>query len=607
MSRFIQWAVNMKLQNKLIVLFLLLCFIPLTMLGTFSYYRSSEVIQQKVYQTVLENLSQVNYGLNYFMSDIEQLSMYIYSNQDIQDVLAKPEERSLLEKHEDSKTISNVLDAFLGFKSWDIQIYLLGLNGDRYFTGDLLPTAYSSFNPNWGLFRKAGLADGNIAWDTQYTIKKTDDYGAVISLGRLIKNIETNEPLGYLVIDVMEPALADKYNKAQVYPGGQVLLLDRGGYIVSSTPSKQEVGTRLEDGFLSSVLGGTKGYFRWNDPNGVQFMVVYDTSETTGFKMVNKIPVAAITKDSQSIRNLTLIVIALEVIVFFIIAFLLSRTLTRPIRKLKALMSRVEEGNLNVTFPARSEDEIGQLGQSFNNMLRQIKLLINEVYEKQLRVQEAELKAVHAQFNPHFLYNALDSINWMARIHKLDDISRTAVSLGELLRFSISKDGVFIRVEEDIRQIQNYLNIQQMRYRDKFSVSIDIQPEIKRLYTLKLLLQPVIENAVTHGLEMKLGQGKLMIQGMLIGDKIRFTIEDDGIGMDIRTVEQILRGEYHSVHHKNTGIGLENVRKRLMLYFKEHSSFRVESAPGVGTKVIIELPVIEEVKEGESNVSYHHS
>lgn len=607
MSRFFRWAANMKLQNKLIVLFLLLCFIPLTMLGMFSYYRSSGVIQQKVYQTVLENLSQVNYGLNYFISDIEQLSMYIYSNQDIQDVLAKPENRELLEKHEDGKAINNVLDAFLGFKNWDIQIYLLGLNGDRYFTGDLLPTAYSNFNPNWGLFRKARLADGNIAWDTKYTIKKTDDYGAVISLGRLIKNIETNEPLGYLIIDVMEPALADKYNKAHVYPEGQLLLLDREGYIVSSIPSKQAVGTRLEDGFLPTVLGGTKGYFRWDDPGGVKFMVVYATSETTGFKMINKIPVASITKDSQSIRNLTLIVIALEVVVFFFIAYLLSRTLTNPIRKLRALMSRVEEGNLNVAFPSHSEDEIGQLGQSFNKMLARIKLLINEVYEKQLRVQEAELKAVQAQFNPHFLYNTLDSINWMARIHKLDEISQTVISLGELLRFSISKDGVFIRIEEDIRQIQNYLNIQQIRYRDKVKVSIDIEPEIRNLYTLKLLLQPVIENAVTHGLEMKTGQGRLIIQGMRTGDRVRFTIEDDGVGMDKRTVDQILRGEYHSIHHKNTGIGLENVRKRLLLYFKETSSFRVQSEPGEGTKVMIEIPVIEEVKEGENDVPYRHS
>lgn len=589
------------------MLFLLLSFIPLTMLGTFSYYRSSGVIQQKVYQTVLENLSQVNYGLNYFIRDIEQLSMYIYSNADIQEVLDKPADRSLVEKHEDGKTINGVLDAFLGFKSWDIQIYLLGLNGDRYFTGDLLPNAYSDFNPNWGLFRKATLADGNVAWDTHYTVKKTDDYGAVISLGRLIKKIDNNEPLGYLVVDLMEPALADKYNKAHVYPGGQVLLLDRSGYIVSSIPSKQEVGTRLEEAFLPKVLSGTKGYFTFDDPSGVQFMVVYDTSETTGFKLINKIPVAAITKDSQSIRNLTAVVIIVEVIVFFIIAFLLSRTLTRPLRKLRSLMSRVEGGNMNVTFPSRSEDEIGQLGQSFNNMLRQIKLLINEVYEKQLRVQQAELKAVQAQFNPHFLYNALDSINWMARIHKLDDISRTAISLGELLRFSISKDGAFIRVEEDIRQIHNYLIIQKMRYRDKIEVSIDIEPGLDKLYTLKLLLQPIIENAITRGLEMKLGKGKLHIQGTLVGERVRFTVSDDGIGMEARTAEQILRGEYSSIHHKNTGIGLENVRKRLLLYFGDRSDFAIESAPGEGTVIQIEIPVVTEVKEEDDHVPDSHS
>jgi len=590
---------RINLQNKLVALFLLLSVIPLTLLGTFSYNKASSVIQEKVYQTVLENLSQVNHSLDYFARDIEQLSIYIYGNNEIQDVLAKPPNRSLVEKLEDEKKINGILKMFLGFKSWDIDIYLLGLNGDRYFTGDLLPSPYEDFNSNWGLFRKARLADGNVVWDTHYAMKKINDFGVVLSSGRLMKKIGTNESLGYLVIDIREPALADKYDKAYLYPGGEVYLTDQSGYIISSTPSKQQIGTKLQAAFMPKVIEGTKGFFSIDSPDEPTAMVIYDTSKSTGYKLISKVPVNMVTKDSLSIRNLTISMIILEVIVFFVIAYLISRTLTRPMRKLNFLMRKVEGGDLNVSFASKYNDEVGQLGQSFNRMLEQINHLINEVYEKQLMLQQAELKAVQAQFNPHFLYNTLDSINWMARIHKVDDISQTAVALGELLRFSIRKDGLLIPIEEDLRQINNYLTIQKIRYRDKYEATLEIEPDIQKLYMPKLLLQPIIENAITHGLEMKMGKGKIDISVKNVGERIRFVVHDDGAGMDPIRAEQIMSGEYVTNRLEKTGIGLDNVRKRLLLYFGPDYKLQIDSAVQQGTTITIEIPVITTPEEGK--------
>ncbi|TCZ74627.1 sensor histidine kinase [Paenibacillus albiflavus] len=590
---------RINLQNKLVALFLLLSVIPLTLLGTFSYNKASSVIQEKVYQTVLENLSQVNHSLDYFARDIEQLSIYIYGNNEIQEVLAKPSNRSLVEKLEDEKKINGILKMFLGFKSWDIDIYLLGLNGDRYFTGDLLPSPYEDFNSNWGLFRKARLADGNVVWDTHYAMKKINDFGVVLSSGRLMKRIGTNESLGYLVIDIREPALADKYDKAYLYPGGEVYLTDQSGYIISSTPSKQQIGTKLQAAFMPKVIEGTKGFFSIDSPDESTAMVIYDTSKSTGYKLISKVPVNMVTKDSLSIRNLTISMIILEVIVFFVIAYLISRTLTRPMRKLNSLMRKVEGGDMNVSFASKYNDEVGQLGQSFNRMLGQINHLINEVYEKQLMLQQAELKAVQAQFNPHFLYNTLDSINWMARIHKVDDISQTAVALGELLRFSIRKDGLFIPIEEDLRQINNYLTIQKIRYRDKYEATLEIESDIQKLYMPKLLLQPIIENAITHGLEMKMGKGKIDISVKNVGERIRFVVHDDGAGMDPIRAEQIMNGEYVTNRLEKTGIGLDNVRKRLLLYFGPEYKLQIDSAVQQGTTITIEIPVITSPEEGK--------
>lgn len=599
-----QWIRAMKsnllgtsLQTKLLLLVLPIAIIPLAVLGTFSYSKSAQVVQQQVCQTVLESLSQVNYSLDYFVKDIEQLTMYIYSSRDIQGVLSKPGDRPLAEKHQDKKQVGEVLETFLGFKNWDMSIYLLGENGDRYFTGDLLPGAYDDYNPSWGLFRKMRLAGGNVVWDTHYSMKKTDDFGIVLSSGRLMKRIDTNEPLGYLVVDIMEHALADKYKKAHLQPGGQMLLLDRNGYIISSTPSKHKVGTKLDEPYVGRVLEGGKGFFEMAGDGAPSVMVVYDTSEVTGFKLINVLPVEALTKESSPIRNLTLLVIVVGAIVSCILAYVLSVNITNPLRKLKSLMRTVETGNLDVAFPTKYKDEVGQLGRTFNAMVQQIKQLIDEVYKKQLMLQEAEIRAIHAQFNPHFLYNALDSINWMARIHKLDHISRTVVSLGELLRFSIRKGQALIPVAEDMQQIRNFLTIQQMRYGDKLEVHIDIDEEIERLYTLKLMLQPIVENAITHGLEMKRGKGRLTITGKLHGERVRFQVHDDGAGIPADKLERIAAGRFVSADERKTGIGLENLTKRLQLYFGDRYILHLASRSQHGTTATIEIPIIRTPEE----------
>lgn len=589
------YILGMQLKNKLILLFMLIAIIPLGVLGGFSYYKSAGLILDKVCQTLLESLSQVNYSIDYFVNDIEQLSMYIYGNEQVQSVLSKNGSRSLEEKHRDKKNMDGILDSFIGFKSWEIEIYLLSENGDRYFTGELLPREYDAYNENWGLFRKARLAKGNVVWDTHYAMKKTEDFGVVLSAGQLVKDIQTNEALGYIVIDIREAEIANKYNKADQVPGAQMYLLDRSGYIISSSPSKLEVGTKLTETFAERVFTGTEGYFRTKDAEGRAQMVVYATSQTTGFKLISVVPVSALTKDGEIIRNLTLVIMAAGIVLSIWLAIVLSVNVTRPLRKLRSLMRQAETGNLSVVFPAEYDDEVGQLGRSFNKMLAQLHTLIEEGYHKQIRVQEAEIKAIQAQFNPHFIYNVLDSINWMARIHKVDDISRTVLSLGELLRFSIRKGKSLITIKEDMQQIDNYLLLQKMRYRDKLNVTIDIDEDVTSYYTLKLLIQPLVENAISHGLEMKEGPGTLRIEVRRDGERIRFTVADDGIGMDKEQLRRIeLDGGYTSAKPGNTAIGLGNLRKRLELYYGEEAGMTIESGKGSGTTVTVWIPIREQ-------------
>lgn len=599
LARMKQSILDMPLRNKLITLYLLIAIIPLGILGAFSYDKSSKMILEKVCQTLLESLSQVNYSLNYFVQDIEQLTMYIYGNDQVQETLSKDGERSLEEKNRDYKKMYSILESFLGFKNWDIQIYLLANNGERYFTGELLPNEYHEINPNWGLFRQARIAQGNVVWETHYAMKKIEDFGIVLSAGRMIKNIVTNEPIGYVVIDILEEELADKYSKAQHNSASQMYVLDANGYVISSSPSKQQVGTKFTETFASRIFEGSKGFFQTKNSEGEAEMVIYDTSQVTGFKLVSVVPVDVLTKDGQIIRNLTLLIMIAGIVVSFWLAFILSVNITRPLRKLSSLMRQAEVGNLNVSFRSQYNDEVGQLGRSFNMMLARIDTLIKEDYQKQIKVQEAEIKAIQAQFNPHFLYNVLDSINWMARLHKIDEISKAAVSLGELLRFSIRKDRQYITIEEDMQQIDNYLLLQKMRYREKFQVIVDVDEQIKPYYTLKLLIQPLVENAISHGLEMKLGMGKLEIIGRQLDDeRIQFIVRDNGIGISESKLKEILVfSDYESTKTGHTGIGIRNLRKRLQLYFDDKAAFAIESHVQQGTTVELVIPLMKNAGE----------
>lgn len=585
------------LRSKLVLLFVVFAIIPLLAFGIYAYKTATNMVTQQVSQVVSENLSQVNHSLDYLLRDIEQLTTYIYSNQTIREVLAQPPGRDLVSHYADRQTINALLDSFIGTKSWDIEIYILGQSGDTFFTSELLPEGYRSYDVNWGLFRKAVAADGGIVWDTHYATTKIHDYGVVLSGARMLKHQETNEPLGFVVVDVKERTLADVYDKTKLFEGGETILLDSGGYVVSSTPSKLRVGTLLNAVYLPRVLGSPRGSFHvFDDPNGSPTStVVFESSSVTGMVLVNVVPMQAFASASAPIRTAMVAIIIGFTVFSFWLAIFLSTNLTRPIQRLQNMMSKAEQGYLDVSVPVKAHDEIGMLSGSFNHMLARLRNLLDDAHEKHKQLREAELKVIQAQFNPHFLYNALDSINWMARIHGVDEVSDAAVALGGLLRYSIQTDREFIPVHEEIQQVRNYLTVQQMRYRDKFRTTIEVEPEVLDCFTLKLLLQPLVENAILHGLEPKTTAGHLRLSATKDKEQIRFTIEDDGVGF---------QPSKNRPPQSHTGIGLENVKRRLELHFGGNHTFDVHTQAGKGTRVVIAYPIVDEA--GMNHVLNHH-
>lgn len=303
-------------------------------------------------------------------------------------------------------------------------------------------------------------------------------------------------------------------------------------------------------------------------------MAYYDTLESTGFKIVETIPLNLIYNDKTYIINVFLFLLILSGIAAVWVSYLLSKNISKPVNKLAQLMSSVEKGDMNVNFDISCDDEIGRLGLSFNKMVKEINRLIEEVYVKQYLIKDAEFRTLKAQVNPHFLYNTLESINWMAKMGDCQGVSKMVTTLGKFLRYSISSKGDIITVREDIEQINNYLKLQKMRYGEKFNAKIDIEEEIYDKKILKFLIQPLVENAIVHGLEEKRGPGMLIIRGFMENSNICFEIIDDGVGME----NSISKGE---------GLGMNNVDKRIKIHYGDEYGISFGSGNGLTTVKIV--------------------
>ena len=272
-----------------------------------------------------------------------------------------------------------------------------------------------------------------------------------------------------------------------------------------------------------------------------------------------------------------------------LISSMLSRAITRPLRQLTESMSRVEKGqfdraNVYVTM----ENEIGSLEKSYNLMTERIHTLMEENVYEQEQKRKSELRALQAQINPHFLYNTLDSIIWMSEAGQNDEVVEMTSALAKLLRQSISNDNEQVELVQEMEYVRNYLTIQKMRYQDKLEYDIAIEPMVSHVQIVKLVLQPIVENAIYHGIKYKESKGNLWIRAYADGKDVCIAVEDDGIGMDDSVLGTIFDEKEKS--RKQNGVGVSNVQKRLKLYYGEEYGIIYESRPGEGTRAVIRIP-----------------
>ena len=417
----------------------------------------------------------------------------------------------------------------------------------------------------------------------------------VITLSKGIRNLtESGKKEGVVFIDLNYSAISELCDQNNIGSKGYVFILDENGNVVYH-PQQQQLYNELQTENIDAIMEAEDSTVTVGKGSDEKIYTI-SRSEKTGWSVVGCMNVSELLKRSRQAQQIYLITAIFLVVVALLLSSIIARNITLPISRLRDSMARVQEGDFGAAdLEVTSENEIGSLTNSFNVMTHKIQDLMEQNIHEQEEKRKSEMKALQSQINPHFLYNTLDSIIWMAEGKKNEEVVLMTASLARLLRQSISNEDEVVSVGQEIEYARSYLTIQKMRYKDKLEFSIEVEPSILSVPIVKLVLQPIIENAIYHGLKYKESKGFLLVRGYSRGDDAVLEIIDDGVGMDEETLNHIF--ERHKVNYHSNGVGVYNVQKRLSLYYGNGYGLSYQSEKGKGTTVTIVIPK----KREESN------
>lgn len=413
-----------------------------------------------------------------------------------------------------------------------------------------------------------------------------DDYRWVITLSRVIRNPYTNERQGLFFIDLNYDTISNLCEKSAMGEHGYVFILDAAGNVIYH-PKQQLLYTGLIEEEIDKVLSCGEDYFITDGRDGCLYTM--SVSDKTGWTVVG---VSYLDEMMETRRWITwtffLTAVVLVSVAVLLSGFLADR-ITLPILKLRESMREVEKGNFEkASVVVTEKNEIGSLGNSFNLMTRKIQELMAQNVEEQKEKRKIELRALQSQINPHFLYNTLDSIIWMAESGENEEVVQMTAALATMMRQSFNNKAEIVSLEAEIEHVESYLMIQKLRYMDKLNFSVSLEEGIRECPIVKLVLQPLVENAIYHGIRYKNGSGTVRVIAKREGEEIHITVEDDGVGMSEQALQHIF--DEHKVNYNSNGVGVYNVERRLKLYYGNAYGLFYESERNRGTRVLMKIP-----------------
>ncbi len=422
----------------------------------------------------------------------------------------------------------------------------------------------------------------------------TGQYTWVVSMSRGVTITRDREKIdAVLLVDVNFKKLDTLFQRVSLGKKGYVYIIDLAGNIVYH-PQQPLIYAGLKNENRTIALQNSYGSYV-DESNGENRLITIKTVDSLGWKIVGVSYMDEIATTQQEISGFMFwLLIFVIVIVLFILTYI-SAKISRPIKQLERSMEKVEGGDFTVNLSVTGSHEVEQLSRRFNLMVVRVRNLMDQVIREQELKRKNELEVLQAQINPHFLYNTLNSVVRMVGIGKNEDVITMITSLSRLFRISLSRGKNIITVQDELEHVRHYLIIQKMRYKNKFEYEIQAQEETLSCQTPKLILQPIIENAIYHGIEKMADPGMILITVEMIAGKLLFQIRDNGLGMPEHVRSNILSGRYKS--EDGSGVGIRNVHERIRLFFGQEYGLEIESELESGTTVKIWIPVLMDEEE----------
>lgn len=529
-------------------------------------------------------IQQMNQNIDSYIDYMENIAYLISSNEDVQDYLFD-------EKidNEGRYRILNQFQTILDSRSDIRNVGIISKNG-RMLINDGSKSVNQDLDLNTQEWYATALEkpNGPILTSSHVQHIISGERPWVITLSRGIRDRSgSGEKEGVFFIDLNYSAISGLCDQSTVGTKGYAFILDAKGNIVYH-PQQQQLYNELQTENISLIMDTDEDTVLTGTGNDGKLYSI-SRSEKTGWTVVDCTNVKELLSKSRQAQSVYVLTAIILVIVALLFSRFMARSITLPIQKLRDSMKKVQEGDFSVSdVVVDSKNEIGSLTKSFDVMTHRIHELMEQNVHEQEEKRKSELKALQSQINPHFLYNTLDSIIWMAEGKKNEEVVLMTASLARFLRQSISNEDEVVPIANEVEYARGYLTIQKMRYKDKLEFQIEVDSSILYIPLIKLVLQPIIENAIYHGLKYKESKGLLIVKGFMKDGNAVLQVIDDGVGMDEETLAHIY--DKHKVNYHSNGVGVYNVQKRLKLYYGEDYGITYTSELGKGTTATITIP-----------------
>ena len=577
-----------SLMNQINLSFLLIVAIAVVSFMLVSINRSSRTIEDISVNYTRQLIHMVNENINSYIENMDNISQIVTKNSDVRNYLS--------DSSIESGYAQKVEEQFLTLKETRKDIYNIGILGKN--ESYLINTRYTEVNPNvfWGQlawYRAASRGD-EVITSSHVQNLVYDEYPWVVTLGKSITNPVDGKIIGVFFIDLNYRSISDLAEDVDLGQKGYVYIVDDGGNIVYH-PKQQLIYSGLWSEEINAVLESENGSDDGNDWNTWESNgKLYSTtkSDLTGWTVVGVTDMAEMLAQRRELVNLYYLIAVCLIGFAMMLAIVLTDRITLPLRNLQRSMQVVKDGQFQVDIIENSEyeqneqNEIGDLINSFRIMVKEIEELIARNTKEQEEKRKNELNALQAQIKPHFLYNTLDSIIWMAEGGNTKDTVLMTSALAKLFRKSISNNKELVTLAEEMEYTKSYLTIQKMRYHGQLQYTIDVDPAIADIEIIKLIVQPLVENAIYHGIKYKKGIGTIEIKAEYKNKGILIQIRDDGAGMTQEKLKHILDEQTD----KEESVGVLNVHRRIRLYYGQDYGLSFESEIDIGTTAYIYLP-----------------